>query len=225
MLSAVKWYFELKNLSLRNAMSIRCPLQPGKQKDLRQYYSQYFSGLLSATELLLESEYEHRAAFKSSLEEALSFGGDFDGTRSYAYLRELRNSVIHRGLDLCSGAHIQEDFPVYVAPSPVTNRSGTASYLAFGRYLIEVIQKCETVVGKVFLNHFQQFGLLSVRLSDADMSQEIRQFIENSSIIPENIKAPAIEAVLGMNHEELHQQSVALLLQELNEDVLAEYFA
>lgn len=79
LLSAVKWYFQQKNLSLKNALALRCPLSTEDQKNLRLYYSQYFAGLLSATELLFEKEYPNRADFKKSLEEKLSFDNFSDG--------------------------------------------------------------------------------------------------------------------------------------------------
>ena len=152
-LSAVKWYFELKNLLLKNALALRCPLSVEDQKDFRQYYSQYFAGLLSATELLLEKEYPNRAGFKKRLEEKLTFEKFPDGKKNYAYLRELRNSIIHRGLNISSAAHINGDLPLIISPSPVTNRGGPAGYNTFRFYLIEVIEKCESVIGEVFLTH------------------------------------------------------------------------
>lgn len=82
MLSAVKWYFELKNLSLRNALVLRCPLSVDNQKDLRQYYSQYFAGLLSATELFLEKEYPNNTSFRNLLYKKLSLENFPDGEKT-----------------------------------------------------------------------------------------------------------------------------------------------
>jgi len=116
MLSAVKWYFELKNLSLRNALAFRCPLSVENQRDLRLYYSQYFAGLLSATELLLEKEHSRCKEFKETLHEKLVFEGHPDGEANYIYLRELRNSIIHRGLDITATAHVDQNIPMIISP-------------------------------------------------------------------------------------------------------------
>lgn len=219
-LSAVKWYFELKNLSLKNALSLRCPLSVENQKDLRQYYSQYFSGLLSATELLLEKGYSNHAAFKRNLEEKLSFEGYPAGEKNYSYLRELRNSIIHRGLDIGSSAHINNDIPLLISPSPVTNRTGSTSHDAFGYYLIEIIEKCESVIGYVFLDHFEEFNMFEMRIPQEKAIEVSKQFISNSTAIPQWVKGLALGVIKDINHEEVHLASINSLKETLKTNVL-----
>ncbi len=146
--SGLMWYFQAKNLALKNALSIRSPLSVDQQNDIRTYYSLYLANLLSSTEMLLEKEYPFSQDFKQNLEEALSFPGFTDGKNNYAYLKELRNAVIHRGFDICSSAHFIENIPLMIAPQSITNRSGKISYSAFGFYLIEIISKCESKIGR-----------------------------------------------------------------------------
>ena len=131
-LSAVKGYFESKNLSLKNAFSLRCPLSVENQADLRQYYSQYFVSMLSATELLKEVRYQNSEVFKKMLYERLTFEKFPNGKLNYCYLRELRNCIIHRGFDISSGAHVSNEFPFLVAPPALANQNATNSYDAFG---------------------------------------------------------------------------------------------
>ena len=223
MLSAVKWYFELKNLSLRNALALRCPLSVESQKDLRQYYSQYFAGLLSATELFLEKEYPNNTRFRDLLYKKLSFENFPDGKKNYSYLRELRNSIIHRGLDISSAAHIKDDFPLIISPSPVTNRSGAASHSAFGHYLIEVIEKCEGVMRDVFLEHFEEFSLLDKRLPQEKVIELSEKFISNSTAMPDWAKNLALTSIKDINHEEVHLASMNSLIETLKTDVLSQY--
>ncbi|WPN63675.1 hypothetical protein QMK47_01325 [Pseudomonas sp. P9_35] len=222
MLSAVKWYFELKNLSLRNALALRCPLSVNSQKDLRQYYSQYFSGLLSATELFLEKEYPNNTSFKNLLYKKLSFENFPDGEKNYSYLRELRNSIIHRGLDISSEAHVNDGFPLIISPSPVTNRSGAASHNAFGYYLIEIIEKCEYVMRDVFLEHFDEFGLMARSLPQEAVIDLIEKFISNSTAMPDWVKKSALAHIKDINHEEVHQASMNSLIETLKTDVLSQ---
>lgn len=225
MFSAVKWYFELKNLSLRNALALRCPLSVDNQKDLRQYYSQYFAGLLSATELFLEREYPNNTSFRDLLYKKLSFGNFPDGEKNYSYLRELRNSIIHRGLDISSAAHIKDDFPLIISPSPVTNRSGVVSHTAFGHYLIEVIEKCEGVMRDVFLEHFEEFSLMDKRLPQEKVIELSEKFISNSTAMPDWVKKSALTSIKDINHEEVHLASMNSLIETLKTDVLSQYFA
>ncbi len=220
MLSAVKWYFELKNISLRNALSLRCPLSVENQKDLWQYYSQYFAGLLSATELFLEKEYPNNLSFKRSLYGKLIFDGYTDGEKNYLYLKELRNSIIHRGLDICSAAHIKDDFLLIISISPITNRSGTISHAAFGDYLIDVIEKCESVVGDIFLRHFEEFGLLQMRIPQEKSMELSKEFIVNATAMPDWAKDLAIKAIVNINHEEIHMASMNSLVETLKVNIL-----
>lgn len=224
MLSAVKWYFELKNLSLRNALVLRCPLSVDNQKDLRQFYSQYFAGLLSATELFLEKEYPNNTSFRNLLYKKLSFENFPDGEKNYSYLRELRNSIIHRGLDISSAAHIKDDFPLIISPSPVTNRSGVASHNAFGHYLIEVIEKCEGVMRDVFLEHFEEFSLMDKRIPQVKVIELSEKFISNSTAMPDWVKKSALASIKDINHEEVHLASMNSLIETLKTDVLSQYF-
>lgn len=224
MLSAVKWYFELKNLSLRNALALRCPLSVDNQKDLRQYYSQYFAGLLSATELFLEKDYPSSSSFRNLLYKKLSFENFPNGEKNYAYLRELRNSIIHRGLDISSTAHIKDDFPLIISPSPVTNRSGVASHNAFGYYLIEVIEKCEGVMRDVFLEHFEEFSLMDKRLPQEKVIELSEEFISSSTVMPAWVKKAALDSIKDINHEEVHLASIKSLIETLKVDVLSQHF-
>lgn len=223
MLSAIKWYFELKNLSLRNALALRCPLSIDNQKDLRQYYSQYFAGLLSATELFLEKEYSNNIQFRDLLYEKLSFQNFPDGEKNYTYLRELRNSIIHRGLDISSAAHINNDFPLIISPSPVTNRDGKKSYIAFGYYLIEIIEKCEDVIRDVFLEHFEEFSLLDKRLTQEESIELNEKFISNSTTMPDWVKKSALDSIKDVNHEEVHLASMNSLIKTLKVDILSQH--
>lgn len=223
MLSAIKWYFELKNLSLRNALALRCPLSIDNQKDLRQYYSQYFAGLLSATELFLEKEYSNNIQFRDLLYEKLSFQNFPDGEKNYSYLRELRNSIIHRGLDISSAAHINNDFPLIISPSPVTNRDGKKSYIAFGYYLIEIIEKCEGVIRDVFLEHFEEFSLLDKRLTQEESIELNEKFISNSTTMPDWVKKSALDSIKDVNHEEVHLALMNSLIKTLKIDILSQH--
>lgn len=221
MLSSVKWYFDIKNLSLKNALLLHCPLSLENQKDLRIYYSQYFSGLLSATELFLDENYPHRLEFKDTLYNGLSFKDFPNGKNNYSYLRELRNSIIHRGLDINSAVHIVNDFPMIIAPSPVTNRSKKSEYIAFDYYLINLIEKCESIIGTVFLNHIEEFGLFQIEIPQEEIIKMSKEFISNASAVPDWVKDMALSAVEKIDHSVIHQDFVNSLKETLKINILS----
>lgn len=228
LISAAQWYFEIKNLSLKNIFHIRCPLSVESQHDLRLYYSQYFSSLLSAIELILEQKEPESSIFRENLYQGLSFNEFADGEQNYSYIRELRNSIIHRGLDVTSSAHINEDFPMMIAPSPIKNRGGNKSYQPFGFYLIELIQKCEEVIGGLILNFFKENGYFDLKNDTDKLRNEIKEFLVNSDhrIMPKEVKAMALLNIdsLELNAEQLHRDFIESVSKVLRKNVLSEYF-
>lgn len=149
LLPSLCWYMSARRTSLRAALSFRTPLSALDQIDLRVHYSAYFSNLLSATELLRETASSQPKDFEARLRAGLVFEGFQDGEANYAYLRELRNSIVHRGLDITAAAHIDGDFPMILAEPEVQNQRGTKTFIAFDKYLLHVIAKCESVVGEI----------------------------------------------------------------------------
>lgn len=221
----MKWYFESKNLSLRNAFSLRCQLSVEDQIDLRQYYSQYFASLLSATELLLDKGYKNREVFRKTLYRALSFKEFPDGKLNYCYLRELRNSIIHRGLDINYAAHVRDDgFPFLVAHPHVIDRKGEGSYKAFGYYLVDIIRDCESVIGKAFLNHLEESGLFQERIPQAEYVELTKQQILDCVARPEWVKTLALETIEQVNYDDLQETLSKNVSEVLGLNAFTKYF-
>ena len=220
LLSSMKWYFELKNLSLKKILSFRIPLSVEDQNDVRLYYSQYFSALLSATELFLEDKYAYKDNFKKKLFHQLSFENFTNGKANYDYLRELRNSIIHRGLNINSSAHIQDDFPMIIAPSPITNRGGNISYLAFDYYLIDLIKKCESILGPTFLEHIEECKIFEMQMTNEEAIRHSKQDILNSTAMPDWVKNMALNTIEDINHEEIYLVSINNLKKILQTNIL-----
>lgn len=220
-LSALRWYFESKNLALKNALSFRCPLSVEQQRELRQYYSEYFVSLVSATELLLDSEYSHRDKFKESLERTFVFDLLPDGEGNYSYIRELRNSIIHRGLDVCSAAHVNGDFLLVVAPSSVSNKTGKKSFQALGFYLLNVISKCEGVIGQLIARHLDEVGFLKSELTQDRAVENARRFISESNAMPEWVKQLAHDTIATIDHVEVQVATIKSLVDVLCTNALS----
>ena len=215
-LSALRWYFESKNLALKNALKLRCPLSVEQQIELRQYYSEYFVNLVSATELLLKNEYLYREEFRESLKSSLVFEALPDGENNYSYVRELRNSIIHRGFDICSAAHACGDVPMIVAPKSVTNRSGNKSYQALGYYLLEIISKCECVIGPVIARHLGEVGFLEPELMQDQAVVNVKEFISESIVMPAWAKQLALDNVAIIDYVEIQMATIRSLVDVLS---------
>lgn len=191
MLYSLSWYMSARKTALRAALSFRTPLSVTDQTDLRVHYSSYFLNLLAATELFRETTTLQPNNFEAELYSHMVFDGYKDGPGNYSYIRELRNAVVHRGLDITSGAHIDGNFPMILAVPEVQNQSGKKKFFAFGNYLLEIIAKCESVIGRVMLDYLNDAGIFETTIdAEADVA-EFRKESEQSHVIPEAFKAMA----------------------------------
>lgn len=221
LLSSLKWYFELKNLSLKNILTFHTPLSIEQQNDLRLYYSQYFSALLSATELLRDQKYNKNSiAFVTSLKLKFVFDEDTDGEINYSYLRELRNSAIHRGMDLTSSAHINNDnIPMMIAPS-VKNQSGNKEYTPFGYYLMDIISKCEMIIPSIVLAHLEKFQMFEITEKPEYLLEQALKYLKNSTVVPEWVQNMGKEAMQSIDFGTIQRDQVKNCVDAMKVDIL-----
>lgn len=189
MLYSLSWYMSARQTALRAALSFRTPLSINDHEDMRVHYSGYFLNLLAAIELFRENKGLQPIDFEAQLHSRLVFDGYQSGKANYSYIRELRNSVVHRGLDITSCAHIDGNFPMILAEPEVQDRMGTKTFVAFGKYLLDIIEKCESVVGPVMLDCLNAAGIFAATIDAEALVSESRKALERSRAMPEEVKA------------------------------------
>ena len=223
LLMNVKWYFEIKNLSLKKILEIKAPLLFEQQNELRLYYSQYFVSLLSVIELLSDEKENHsfHQVFKTKLEQQFIFDSYTDGKANYDYLRELRNSVVHRGLDINSSADIKNDIILIISPT-VYNRSRKEKYKPFEYYLIDVIKKCELYIPNIIFYYFQELDISKVKETEAELLQESLEELERVSdlSLPIWVKNKAKELMPSINYVSMRKDLINRCFDELKLDLL-----
>jgi len=183
-----------RQAALRAALSFRTQLSPTEQTDMRVHYSGYFLNLLAATELFRETTTLYPNDFEARLYSRFVFDGFPDGAANYSYIRELRNAVVHRGLDITSAAHIHGKFPLILAEPEVQNQKGTKTFVAFDKYLLHLIEKYESVVGLVMLSCLDGAGIFEADIDAEAAVAEYRNVIEQSHDMPDGAKAMALAA-------------------------------
>ncbi|SEQ22856.1 hypothetical protein SAMN04244573_01225 [Azotobacter beijerinckii] len=193
MLYSLSWYMSARQSALRAALSFRTQLSANDQADMRVHYSGYFLNLLAATELFRETTTLQPNDFEAQLYSRLVFDEFQDGEANYSYIRELRNAVVHRGLDITSAAHIDGDFPMILAEPKVQNQKRTKTFVAFDKYLLHIIAKCESVVGSVMLDCLSAAGIFEATIDTEAAAAEHSEAIEQSQAMPEDdVKAMAL---------------------------------
>lgn len=192
MLYSLSWYMSARQTALRAALSFRTQLSVTDQADMRVHYSGYFLNLLAATELFRETTTLQPNNFEAQLYSRLVFDGFQDGKANYCYIRELRNAVVHRGLDITSAEHIDGDFLMILAEPKVQDRTGTKTFVAFSKYLLHVIAKCESVVGSVMLDCLNDANVFEATVETEATVAEWHKAVEQSHAMPEHAKLIAL---------------------------------
>jgi hypothetical protein len=192
MLYSLSWYMSARQTALRAALSFRTPLSVTDQTDMRVHYSGYFLNLLAAIELFRETATLQPNDFEAQLYSRLVFDGFQDGVENYAYIRELRNAVVHRGLNITSAAHIDGNFPMILAEPKIQNQKRTKTFVAFDKYLLHAIAKCELVVGSLMLDCLNAANIFEATIDTEAAIAEYREAVEQPHAMPEGIKAMAL---------------------------------
>jgi hypothetical protein len=205
-LSAVKWYFESKNLSLRGALSLRFPLSVPQLADIRIHYSQYFVSLGSVTELLRERDGPTR--FEDILYFHLALGDVEAGRTIYAYVKELRNAIVHRGMDVSAAAHMDGNFPLFLLPECLSDRSKKRTYSAPAKYVVQLIATCERAVGPAVEEHLSRLGFMDDDVEEEELRESYTRSVQESAVMPEHVKSMALGAAVGIDHRHIHRMLI-----------------
>jgi hypothetical protein len=215
LLHSLDLYLASKRTALRSALKLRAPLQADEAEDLRIHYSNYYVNLISAIESISEVGDFEPGLFLKTLEARFSTIDATSGSDNYMYVRELRNSIVHRGLDIASGAHFVSNFPLLIAPAMVNNKWHDKSYLRFSYYLLGVIELCETVVGPTIEEHINQIGVFNKEPDREEWPGESLKFIDLSTEMPEWAKSMARESLPTVCLLTMHQGRVAKVRERL----------
>lgn len=221
-LNSLALYLATRRTALRSALKLRVPLTTEDADDLRIHYSNYFVNLMSASDLVKENDLLQGKVFEEVLKSRFGATGTPEET-NYSYVRELRNSIVHRGLDLVQAANIVGDFPLLVSPSPVKNFKGTRDYPAFGHYVLEVVQRCEEVVGPSIESHLNALGILDKEPDIEAYAEMDRQAFRSSSDMPEWVKQAALNSLCAAEYALVHSvrmEQLRELLKPLSLDAL-----
>lgn len=142
--------------------------------------------------------------------------GDHTGENNTGYLRELRNAVVHRGLDIASSGTVVSNHVRAIAPAEISDRFGRrGSFKAFASTLFEVFEIGRSIAGPLVL----EFAEPSFRAIEAMDLDEIRadylRDMEASTLMPEWAKKMARESVDQIPFAEirlLHSNKLRTLL-------------
>lgn len=179
------WYLEARNWAFEKMQN--CPV--GSQPfDIRIYHSLYFINLLSVIDHVrdhLRNDRPAQSAFVRRVE---------GGIQNFPYVRELRNSIVHRGLDPTMEGHAYDSKVYVLCPSTVQDQRRINSYNAPLKYLVQLARHCDSIVNPAVIHVLKQLNLF-----DADThrrnADDIKAQIRNSAAMPDWAKELSLKAL------------------------------
>ncbi len=210
-LSALSLYMSARRTAIRAAQTIRTPMSTEQAEDLRIHYSSYFLNLLAAVDLFVEKGSPLPPGFEARLGSALVFSDHPDGKANLGYLRELRNAVVHRGLNIAAAAHAPDNVPLIIAPKTLATRSKSTPFDRFAFYVADLVVKCESVMPAAMLDHLEASGILELNVDPALAYVETIMSISQSDAMPDWVKANAVTSITPQHLEDAQRSVTAAL--------------
>lgn len=174
LLNGIAWHLECIDLT-RTAIDNFRP--PADSFQMRMNYSLFVTNLMSAIDMVIETS---GAEFQSALEENLKTSKN-SGGEVLGYIRELRNGIVHRGLDPTSGNCVVNGLVCAVAEPSVTNRSGTREYSAPAPLLRDILFHCDVATRPVIGQFLEPF-LEALALEQPE--ETFRKLLDAIDVVP-----------------------------------------
>ncbi len=107
-----------------------------------------------------------------------------------------------------------------IAPQSIAKRSGKESYSAFGFYLLEIISKCESIIGNLIEQHLQSKGILTPLSTPEQLIAETQIHLANAVGVPDWAKNMASSHLGKVDHEKIQLEQIKSFVAVLHENVL-----
>jgi hypothetical protein len=193
-LDGVFWYLETRNWAFEK---IRLCPRGSQGVDLKMYHYLYFSNLFGAIDIVRD--------YRRSIGETADFDEEvrsrFANHNDYQYARELRNSIVHRGLDPAAAGHADDTLLYVLCPPFVRNRSGKAFSCSF-EYTVQLAEQCNSAASAAIYEFLHDQGFLDP-VANAVNKAETLDAIKDSSTMPDWAKRMALQALGKLNFEQM----------------------
>lgn len=144
-------YLEIRDWAFEKIRKISAPADP---VDLRMHHYIYFANLFGAIDFVKDhvTDKQSKAAFEEALTQAFPHPSD------YPYARELRNSIVHRGLDPTAGGIVQGSLVLVGSPPLVFSVGGKKGYASRYPLLVDLAAACNKASNAVIFETLDQDG-------------------------------------------------------------------
>jgi hypothetical protein len=126
--------------------------------------------------------------------------GGFGKNDDYKYVRELRNSVVHRGFDPSAVGYSDGTIVRVLCPVTVEDRDEKKYSCSF-KYLFELAQKCREVIDPAITDVLEELNLFDPQLHEPNRAETMNA-VDSSTVMPDLAKALAKQAFDRINFED-----------------------
>jgi len=202
----ISYYMKTKRYAISKMTKFVKPLDDMQLEEMQIIYSIYFNSFISLIDYICE-------ILDNTIYD--NCNNILGSETNFKYVRELRNSIIHRGLDVSMAGCELEGFNIIVpfAPKVVYNRKGEIEYQNFTDNLFQLVDLCEQINSYIH-KLCSDMNLLKF----TPMTKELYlQRILNDPYIPEYAKK--LGQQVDFDYTELNKTG-----QQIHEDRIKKYF-
>lgn len=205
--NGLRWYLETRNWAFAKIKA--CPTGTDVL-DIEMYHYLYFSNLFSGVDLV--GDYLELLGEEAAFYNAVKRG--FAGA-DYKYARELRNSVVHRGLDPAGSGHGDGAVLKVLCPAKVYDQRGNNSYVCTFRYTVELADHCNQAVNPAIFEVLERRGFLHPPQNVVSNQEAMVEDIRNSEAMPDWAKAMAQKVINKIDLDALSTEIAAIQIERM----------
>ena len=142
-LATIFYYLRTKRYAISKMVKFIAPLDEMQSEEMQIIYGIYFNSFISLIDYVCEISDNAICDHCNNI---------LGSETNFKYVRELRNSIIHRGLDVSAAGCNLKNFDIIVpfAPKVVYNRKGEHKYKNFVDNLFQLVVLCEQANSYIF---------------------------------------------------------------------------
>ena len=205
--AGMHWWADMRAYSLSQMSNFVPPVDGGQ---LRVVHTLYLVGLMSALDLAKELFGEQ--PIEDDWRRALDGVGGFEGKHNSAYVREIRNAAMHRGLDLSAMGMVVDGQVCIVAPKIAKERRpDRPGYQRFRLLLRNLYADCEDALASVVVDRMVAIETELSEQDPTDYVAETDKIREAEDWIPkwvsqQNIPLEQLQSALKVDLEQVRNK-------------------
>lgn len=143
-LETIFYYMQTKRFAIYKMTKFVPPIDGIQLEEMQIMYGIYFNSFISLIEYI-KNEFKQQEIIDICYQL-------YGSSNNYMYIRELRNSIIHRGLNVANAGARLAKFNIVVpcAPIKVVNQSRQRTYTKFVDNLFQLVVLCEQINSYIY---------------------------------------------------------------------------